>query len=54
MVSEEGKDLIRQMLIVDPKKRITAEKALKHSWITKYKQIEYVGAPDDILDPEIL
>eukprot|EP00914_Ancora_sagittata_P011954 GHVO01023177.1.p1 GENE.GHVO01023177.1~~GHVO01023177.1.p1 ORF type:complete len:548 (-),score=88.06 GHVO01023177.1:70-1713(-) len=31
-VSEEVKDLIRQMLIYDPAKRITAEAALKHPW----------------------
>jgi len=32
-VSEEAKDLIRKMLIVDPAKRITAEEILKHPWI---------------------
>ena len=53
MVSEEGKDLIRQMLIVDPKKRIQAETALKHPWFVRWKQIER-GGPEDILDPEIL
>lgn len=41
------------MLIVDPKKRITAEIALKHPWFVKWKQVEK-GGPEDILDPEIL
>ena len=30
--SEESKDLIRQMLVVDPKERITAENALNPPW----------------------
>jgi len=31
-ISEESKDLIKQMLIVDPVLRITADDALNHSW----------------------
>lgn len=38
MVSDEGKDLIRQMLVVDPKKRLNAEQCLKHTWFAKWKQ----------------
>lgn len=33
-VSQEAKNLIRRLLTVDPRKRITAEEALKNSWIT--------------------
>lgn len=28
IISDEAKDLVKKMLILDPKKRITAEKAL--------------------------
>jgi calcium-dependent protein kinase len=31
-ISEEAKDLIRLMLVVQPKKRVTAAQALKHKW----------------------
>jgi calcium/calmodulin-dependent protein kinase I len=33
-VSANGKDLIRSLLTVDPSKRLTAEAALQHSWMT--------------------
>lgn len=32
-VSHDAKDLIRKLLIVDPKKRLTASQALKHKWM---------------------
>lgn len=31
-VSEEAKDLIRHLLVVDPKQRLTSEQALAHPW----------------------
>jgi len=34
-ISKEAKSLISSMLTVDPKQRISAEKALKNKWITK-------------------
>ena len=34
-ISAEAKDLVRKMLTVDPKKRITAEAAMTHPWIGK-------------------
>ena len=33
-ISEEAKDLIRKLIELDPKKRLTAEKAMEHKWIT--------------------
>jgi len=33
-VSDEAKDLVRKMLIVDPAKRWSASECLKHPWIT--------------------
>lgn len=32
-VSDDAKDLIRSLLTVDPKKRLTAEQALNHKWM---------------------
>ena len=33
-ISTFAQDLIKKLLVADPKKRITAEKALKHPWVT--------------------
>ncbi len=32
-ISDMAKDLISRLLVVDPKKRLTAEEMLKHPWI---------------------
>lgn len=34
-VSSEAKDLINKLLVVDPKKRLTAKEVLSHPWIMK-------------------
>ena len=34
-ISQEAKDLIRHLLVVDPDRRMTASNALKHSWFNK-------------------
>lgn len=34
-VSKEGKTFLKQMLQIDPKKRLTADQALSHSWLTR-------------------
>jgi len=37
-VSEEAKDFIRKILVVDPQKRATAEQCLNHPWIKEYTE----------------
>lgn len=32
-VSENAKDLVRKLIVLDPKKRLTAKEALKHKWV---------------------
>ncbi|XP_071734001.1 calcium-dependent protein kinase 1-like [Rutidosis leptorrhynchoides] len=48
-ISEGAKDLVRRMLIRDPKKRLTAHEVLCHPWV----QVEGV-APDKPLDSAVL
>ncbi|GAV63898.1 Pkinase domain-containing protein/EF_hand_5 domain-containing protein [Cephalotus follicularis] len=48
-ISEGAKDLVRRMLIRDPKKRLTAHEVLCHPWI----QVDGV-APDKPLDSAVL
>lgn len=48
-ISDEGKDFVRQLLIVDPKKRLTAAQALHHPWIVNREQW-----PDDLPSEEVL
>ena len=31
-ISEDAKDLVRHLLVVDPKRRLSSEKALQHRW----------------------
>lgn len=38
-VSDEGKELIKKLLVVDPKKRIRSEEALADPWFEKFKNI---------------
>lgn len=49
-VSDDAKDLIRRILVKDPKSRLTAEEILQHPWIigegTPQKQLDQV--PDKI------
>lgn len=46
MVSEEGKELIKKLLVVNPKMRITGEEALKDPWFNKFKNVRE-GFKDD-------
>jgi calcium/calmodulin-dependent protein kinase I len=33
-VSDDAKDFIRRLLMIDPGQRLTAKEALKHKWVT--------------------
>lgn len=35
--SDDAKDLLRKMLMIDPEKRITIDDALKHSYFASYE-----------------
>ncbi|KAJ6330605.1 hypothetical protein OIU76_009241 [Salix suchowensis] len=48
-ISESAKDLVRKMLVREPKRRLTAQEVLCHPWV----QMEGV-APDRPLDPAVL
>ncbi|PNY01166.1 calcium-dependent protein kinase sk5-like protein, partial [Trifolium pratense] len=48
-ISESAKDLVKQMLDRDPKKRITAHEVLCHPWI-----VDDTVAPDQPLDSAVL
>ena len=37
IISEQAKDLLKKMLVLDPEKRITARQALSHLWILSNK-----------------
>jgi calcium-dependent protein kinase len=39
-ISEQAKDLISKLLIYDPEKRISAEEALQHPWITDNVEVK--------------
>ncbi|KAG7480899.1 hypothetical protein MATL_G00061150 [Megalops atlanticus] len=54
-VSDEAKDLVKKLLMVDPKKRLTIEEALQHPWMqdeqmkaTAFKVMYPGGAPSDL------
>uniref|UniRef100_A0A7S4RVJ7 Calmodulin n=1 Tax=Alexandrium monilatum TaxID=311494 RepID=A0A7S4RVJ7_9DINO len=39
-VSQQAKDLVRNLLVVDPTKRLTAEQALHHPWIARRDEMQ--------------
>ncbi|KAF4367599.1 hypothetical protein CsatB_017769 [Cannabis sativa] len=45
-ISESAKSLVRQMLQPDPKKRLTAQQVLEHSWIQNAKRTSNVPLGD--------
>lgn len=52
-MSDQGKNLIKKLLVVDPKIRLTASAALKDPWFTKFREIQQ-GSEEDKLDPDVL
>ena len=53
-MSDEGKNIIRRMLTVDQKKRITADQALRDPWFSLFQRRVRIGSEADKLDPNIL
>ena len=51
-MSDLGKDLLTQLLVKDPKKRLSAQEALGHEWFAHCKKIK--GGTEDPLDDEML
>ncbi|XP_036382584.1 serine/threonine-protein kinase Chk2 isoform X2 [Megalops cyprinoides] len=54
-ISDKAKDLVKKLLVVDPKKRLTIEEALQHPWLqdeqmkaTAFKVMYPDGAPSDV------
>lgn len=45
--SEEVKDLIKKLLVLDSKRRLSIEAALEHPWIKKYQNNEDIKAIDE-------
>ncbi|KAG9339588.1 hypothetical protein JZ751_023479 [Albula glossodonta] len=57
-ISEQAKDLVKKLLVVDPKTRLTIEEALQHPWIqdeqmkdTAFKIMYPNGAPSEADQP---
>merc|ERR1719310_2267601 len=39
-ISEDAKDLVLHMIVVEPQKRFSADEAMKHKWIDDFAQKE--------------
>lgn len=48
-ISASAKDLVKKLLVVNPKQRLTAQQALQHPWLR-----EGGDAPDTVLDDTVL
>jgi calcium-dependent protein kinase len=46
--SEDSKDFVRSLLVVDPHKRLTAARALEHKWIAQRDKIEISVGQDTV------
>jgi calcium-dependent protein kinase len=48
-ISESAQDFVSRLLVVDPKKRLNAEKALDHSWIVNRERLPDETPSEDLL-----
>lgn len=48
-ISDDAKDFVRKLLVVDPKKRMNAAQAMNHTWLVNRDQL-----PDEIPSKEVL
>lgn len=54
LVSDECKDLINNLLVLNPKKRLTAAKALNHPWFEKFSEKKSISVDVDRLEADVL
>ena len=51
-ISEEAKDMVRSLLVLDPKQRLTATQALQHVWLDKSFNLSD-RKPDDVISKAV-
>jgi calcium-dependent protein kinase len=49
-VSDQAKDFVKRLLVVDPKARMTAAEALNHPWISNQGHIADADVPREVLE----
>ena len=49
-ISDEAKDFIKRLLVVDPKERMTAAQALGHAWIIQKGHTQDADVPREVLE----
>ena len=53
-VSDECKDLIRKLIVADPKKRLTSKQALDHPWFRMFKEMSQDISFAPLVDDEVI
>jgi len=48
-ISPEARQLVSKLLVVDPKKRYTAEEVLKHPWVAYHQGAHHASIPAELL-----
>ena len=54
LVSDESKDLISKLLVVDPSKRLSANQVLEHAWFVKFSGFDESKVKIEQLDLNVL